>query len=475
MRILARLFTPFLLAGAVVLAVPTVAFADILVNDDAKVLDVEAVEAAGNRIDDANVYVTTFSEPGSGTDGVKNQLQDLGTATGADGSGGWLDNALVIGLYPSDVRGESRIDVFYGNNLNAKLDRTYLSVIDDQMIPEFGGSGDERWTNGIVAGLTEFESILGSNSSGSSGGSRATIWIVVGGIVLVLVVFYFLGRRKRAKAAAAEKERLHNLVLDNQFQAMQLRQRLDQAKILVGTIRDTPAQDVVEADVADVDGVLNRRDEAGNLEADPDQDHANLATLFAALESIATRVAVLRKDTGWQNMWTGEVATVRQAWAQLMANAQAVRGAKPELQLDITPVDAPLSALQASVLDGSTPIDIGVQSLGEISRGVKNQADVVNGHMAAIAEERRQAEIARAKQAEIDAQNNYRGGGSGSGGFLGGMLGGAIGSSMGSRSRSRGSGWGGGGFGGGRSSGGRSSGGRSSGGGRRGGGGGRSF
>lgn len=474
MKILGRMFAPLLLAGAVALVVPGVALADTTIIDGAKVLNTSEVKAAANAVPGADVYVVTLADPG---EGVADELKAIGSAAGWDDyNKDWDDNGVIIGMYPSQVTGQSRIEIFYGQDFVSQLQGTYISIIDDDMIPAYKSSGPNA---AMLAGLKGVRAALdgGYNDPGGAGStssktSGATIWIVIGVVVLAVVLFVLYGRRKRTKAAAAEKDRLEKLALDNGYQAMQLHQRLDQAKILVGTIADSPAQDVVEADVADVERVLNRRDAEPDLNTDADLDHQNLTTLAAALDSISTRVAILRKDTGWQDMWSNEVATVRSASAQLLSNAQAVRQAKPDLQLNIQPVDDQLSTLQGSVLSGTTPIDRGVQALGEISRGVKTQADAVNAYLASIAEERRQAEAALARQREIDAQNRRGGGGmgGGSGSFWGGMIGGAIGSSMNNRRRGGGGGFGGGfgggGFGGGGGGGGRSGGGHGGGGGR---------
>lgn len=471
---LVRVLAPVAVAAALLFVGSGAAFADTSVDDPANVLDESAVESAGDQISNAAVFVVTFRNAPSNIDAA---VEDLGAAAGFSSvQDKYSDNTITVALYPGTGNGDGKFGIYFGADFFNTLDDTYAGIESD-MVPALR-EGD--FTSAVVTGLNGIKDAVAGGAgtgsgAGASSGSGATIWIVLGVIALLVVAYLVFRRIKKSRADAAEKARKEKLVLDNQFLAMTMTGELEQTRILLQTLTDSPAEDVVAADVTAIEVALNRRSQYANLESDPDTDAKNLAVIKESFDSVESRLAILRQDTGWQDMWNAEISTARSAGDRLVAAAQQAKQGKPDAEVDVEPVDPALVALQGQVLAGTMPIAAGIEALGLITNAVRTKRDEVDVVLAQIhAEQRRaeqeaQAKAEAARQAEMDRNNS--GGGMGGGSFWGGVVGGSIGSS--SRRRS-GGGWsssrrsGGGGFGGGGRSGGGGGGGRRGGGGSRG-------
>ncbi|MEP6981697.1 MAG: hypothetical protein ABJA16_13110, partial [Nakamurella sp.] len=276
--------------------------------------------------------------------------------------------------------------------------------------------------------------------------------------------------RKATQAAKAADERQASA---NQLTAVNLRQRIDELEVLMQTVPDGPHRDPLENDLSDVDVTLRRREERGGLSGTDlgvgaDQDRQNLDGLSGVLDHVATTLAMLRQDTGWQDLWNAAVTATRQRIDVLDRGQSELVVVEDFAPMDTSPLDLQLATMASSVRDGSTSVVDGIAILNSVDSAVGAKQSEVDAHLAEIqAQERRdQEEREREARAEADRNNrNNSGGGGFGGGFAGAVLGGML--SGGRRRGGGGFGGFGGGFGGGRGGG---FGGGGGGGGRRGGG-----
>jgi len=460
MKLVARTVAVLLAVLAMLGLAPATAFASVpSIVDRAGVLDRGPIVDAAMQTDEVYFIVITLSTPS--TD-IEADVRALGPQGGVDGSG-WASGAVVLA-----VNVESRrVGLWYGDDTGAVGSNE--NAIRDTMANHFATSD---WTGGMVAGIDQVVDVL----------KPSFTWLYFLAALAVLIVGWIVyrnaKRRAAAKAAAEEESRIR---AQSAVQAVELRQRIDQLKVLIETVADSPARDPLEAMLADADVALRRRERStpdGNVDAataSAELDRDNLVTLTRVLDAIVDSLAILRQDPGWEDSWNEEIVQARNA-ADTLAQGQAqlagVDGFQP---IDVATIEQTITALAAPPEAAS--VTDAVIRLNQQTTAIATKQAEVNARLRAlndarVAQERAaEAERQRAEEAaERERQNQYRGGGGfggGSGGGLGsGFFWGAVlGSATSNRRRG---GWGGGrggGFGGGFGGGGFGGGGRGGGGG----------
>ncbi len=441
MRLLARIVVA--LIGTLILAgvAPTNAFAgSVSIVDNAGVLDQSAVTNAAAGVPKIDFIVVTLDSTSTNLDAA---VKALGRQAGWTGTS-WAANTVTLAV---NVTSE-RLGVYAGGG-ESKAVADKFQTVQDAMATDFGAG---RWTQGVVAGINKVESMVTP--------SYAWVWVLV--LLVVLVGGWLLYRRvKKTRSQRAERARQQEVAAQNQLTAVQLRDRVSELEVLIETVPDGPHRDPLEADLADVDVTLRRREElTGSDSGDSgdgvpvDQDQRNLATMGEHLARITNTLAMLRGDTGWQDLWNASMAGARQRIQRLDSSQHQLVGVADFQPMDTDPLANKLPAMSSSVLDGSLPIGDGLAILQTVTNALGSKQAEVDARLAAIAK----AQAAEEKRRRDESNRN-----SGSGGGFGGF--GGSGGGYGRRRRG-GGGWGsgwGGGFGGGFGGGG--------GGGRRGGGG----
>ncbi len=462
MTLLARIGLVLLAALALVGVAPGTAFAaPVNINDQANVLDEADVSSAAASVQGVTFYVVTLESTSMNIEG---DVKALGSDVGWNGSD-WVRNAVVLAVNVESRRSA----VFFGGGTPTSIEDN-VETIRGAMTSEFQSAD---WTGGIVAGIDETRSVLTGSSSGSSSSSSSGGLLAVVGVIAVLLIGWVAysavrkSRETKRRKAADEQQ-----AAANQLTAVNLRQRIEELEVLMQTVPDGPHRDPLENDLADVDVTLRRREERGGLSGTdlgvtPEQDRQNLAGLLAVVDRTADTLAMLRRDTGWQNLWNNAVTATRQRIDALERSQSQLIGTPSFEPMETGPLDVQLATMASAVRDGSTGIEDGIAILDSVNGAVAEKQSEVDAHLAQIERLRREQEERDRTAREIAEANsrNNSGGGFGSsfgGAVLGGMLSGG--------GRRRRSSWGGG-FGGGFGGGGRRGGGfGGGGGGRRGGG-----
>ncbi|MEO5833643.1 MAG: DUF5129 domain-containing protein [Nakamurella sp.] len=453
MKLIARFGLSLFAALALIGLVPGTAFAaTVKIEDQAGVLDRAAVTQAAEPVADVTFVIVTLRSPSTS---IERDVKALGSDVSWNGSD-WASNAVVIAVNVESRRSA----VYYGPGTPASIENN-VEGIRAAMTNDLQSG---NWSDGVVAAIAKVQTTIAP--------SYTWVWVLAAAAVLIVgwLIYRRAKTRKATQAAKAADERQASA---NQLTAVNLRQRIDELEVLMQTVPDGPHRDPLENDLSDVDVTLRRREERGGLSGTDlgvgaDQDRQNLDGLSGVLDHVATTLAMLRQDTGWQDLWNAAVTATRQRIDVLDRGQSELVVVEDFAPMDTSPLDLQLATMASSVRDGSTSVVDGIAILNSVDSAVGAKQSEVDAHLAEIqAQERRdQEEREREARAEADRNNrNNSGGGGFGGGFAGAVLGGML--SGGRRRGGGGFGGFGGGFGGGRGGG---FGGGGGGGGRRGGG-----
>lgn len=456
MTLLARLGLTLFAALVLVGLVPGTAFAaTVKIEDQAGVLDRAAITAAAEPVSDVTFVVVTLR---SSSTSIERDVKALGSDANWNGAD-WTSNSVVIAVNVESRRSA----VYYGPGTPTSIENN-IEGIRAAMTSDFQSGA---WSDGVIAAMAEVQSTIAP--------SYTWVWILAAAAVLVVgwLIYRSATTRKQKQAAKVAEEQQ---AAANQLTAVELRQRIEELEVLMETVPDGPHRDPLENDLSDVDVTLRRREERGGLSGTDlgvtaDQDRQNLDGLGSVLDHVATTLALIRQDTGWQDLWNDAVTAIRQRIDVLERSQTELAGADDFEPMDTSPLDLQLATMASSVRDGTTPVVDGLAILDSVDSAVGGKQAEIDARLAEVRRQQREQEEERARAAREAADRNNRnsGGGGFGGGFTGAVLGGML---SGGGRRRRSSGWGGGfggGFGGGGGRGGGFGGG-GGGGGRRGGG-----
>ncbi|AZI57105.1 hypothetical protein EH165_01910 [Nakamurella antarctica] len=436
------------------------ALASVTLTDNAGVLSASesaAIQSAAAQIDKVNVVVVTLN--GGSTD-LKKQLVALKEKGGWGGTD-WLSNSVILAV---DVQSR-RLAVFYGSAAESKVGSAE-TAIGDAMGNEFSSSA---WGAGLLAGVDKVASTVKT--------SYTWLWVLLAlGALILVYMFVKLIKRRRAAAVAKELER--SVIAQNQLAMVDLRQKVDQLTVLMGTVPPGAAQQSLQSDLNDIDVALAARESRSAVEVSEAGTNHNaekqlFATLSLKMGSIANRLSLLRQDSGWREQWQSEISAARQMAIAVGTNQGGLIDQPGFSPLDIAPLENQLAQLLPQVLENQLPIADGLAQLTTISKQIWAKRSEIDSRLAEL-ETARRAELSKAKaKAEAEARRRnsqwddddnshgsggWMGGGyggwsgsarsRGSGSFGGAVLGGILGGMLGSGgSRSGGGGFGGGGGG----------------------------
>ena len=429
MKLLARFGLAILAALALVgLTPPTASAATASIYDPGDKLDQAQIQAAASNVNKVSLVIVAVQSPNND---LESDLQQLGSRAGWQGDD-WAANSVILAVNTQARQAR----VFYGGATPTAIANNYSDVLK-AMTAEFSGG---NWTAGMVAGIESVQSLVEPSYN----------WVWVLAVLAVIIVGWLLYRAAKGRRASKEaKEADERAAAANQLTAVQLRQRVDELEVLLQTVPDGPARDPIENDLSDVDVTLRRREERGGLTGtdlgvSTEADRQNLATLQTITERLTNTLAILRKDPGWEDVWSAAIAGARDRIDRLENSQHEVSGIEGFRPMDTAPAADQINALREPVLTGSMAVDVGLTTLQNLTSEIGAKQSEVDVRLAAI-ERERQAKEAQARKEQEDQNNSggFGGGGLGGGGWLGG---GGYGR------RRRGGGWGGGwggGFGGG--------------------------
>lgn len=400
----------------------------------------------------AHVFIVTadYTEDLNNPDELDQFLQSRGEQVGWTGTQ-WDDDAVVLAVAPAAHDSA----VHCGANTGSSVCAPGTDQIRGMMSPGFR---DGDFGAGLLAGVAgvaqAMNGTLPTNQSdtgypGRPKNSSPTGWYVIGALGIAALGYGAAKKLRQSRtdkqAAAVERAELDRIKAENGLTVSALRARLNQDQLLVPSIPDSTVQDQLALDLTAAESDLRSADTA----SDPRQEAAELTAVGAAVDSVDRRITLLRKASGWEVAWAGEVDATRTK-AQRLAELLAKIAALPATAATAPDYSATLDTLEGDVREGRTTIEVGLGQQMTIDRDLRTRVHQADQQLAALQQAReldRRRQEQKASQDQLDQQyqqSSYRNsyiGGRASSAWLGWLIGSAM-------SR-RGGGWGGGGFGGG--------------------------